>query len=78
MALAIGAALALNAPPHAITIADAVAAQLGFAFVALAAFSAVALVAMNATRPWQRVGLRIVGSWIAASAILVLVLRLAR
>ena len=33
---------------------------------------------MNATRPWQRIGVRIVGSWIAASAILVLALRLAR
>ena len=38
----------------------------------------VAAIAMHATRPWQRIGVRIVGSWIAASAILVLALRLAR
>jgi hypothetical protein len=78
LALAIGAALPLNAPPREITIANAMAAQAGLAVAALATFVAVALVAMSATRPWQRVGMRIVGSWIAASAILVLALRLAR
>jgi urease accessory protein len=78
LAFAIGAALPLNAPPHEIAIANAIAAQAGFAVAALATFVAVALVAMNATRPWQRIGVRIVGSWIAASAILVLALRLAR
>jgi hypothetical protein len=30
------------------------------------------------TRDWQRIGARIFGSWIAASAILVLALRLGR
>lgn len=78
LAFAAGVALALNAPPHAITIAGAIAAQIGFAVAVLVMFSAVAFAAMHATRPWQRVGVRIVGSWIAASAILVLVLRLAR
>jgi urease accessory protein len=78
LAFAIGIALALNAPPHAITIVGAVAAQVGFALAALVIFSTIALAAMHATRPWQRIGVRIVGSWIAASAVLVLVLRLAR
>jgi urease accessory protein len=78
LALAIGAALPLNSPPHEITIPAAVAAQVGFATAALATFAFVALIAINAARPWQRIGVRIVGSWIAASAILVLALRLAR
>ena len=78
LALAAGVALPLNAPPHEITIAAAIAAQVGFAVAALATFALVALIAMHATRPWQRIGVRIVGSWIAASAILVLALRLAR
>jgi hypothetical protein len=78
LAFAIGTALPLNAPPDAITIAGAIAAQVGFAAAALLAFAAIAAVAMHATQSWQRVGLRILGSWIAASAILVLVLRLAR
>jgi hypothetical protein len=30
------------------------------------------------TRAWQQIGVRILGSWIAASAILVLALRLVR
>jgi len=78
LAFAIGVALPLNAPPHEITIPAAIAAQTGFAVAALAAFALVTVVAMQATRPWQRIGVRIVASWIAASAILVLALRLTR
>ena len=78
LAFGIGVALPLNAPPHEITIPAAIAAQIGFAVAALATFVLVTVVAMQATRPWQRIGVRIVGSWIAASAILVLALRLAR
>jgi len=36
-----------------------------------------AAMALALDRPWQRVGIRIVGSWTAASALLVLVLRIA-
>ena len=78
LAFAVGAALPLNAPPHEITIPAAVAAQIGLAVAALATFALVAFIASKAERPWQRIGVRIVGSWIAASAILVLALRLAR
>ena len=56
----------------------AVVAQLGFALAAILAFALAALAAAQARVPWQRVGVRIVASWIAASAILVLALRLAR
>ena len=78
MAFATGSALALNSPPHEITIANAVAAQAGFAAAAMAIVTLVMAIAMLARRPWQRIGARILGSWIAASAILVLALRLAR
>lgn len=78
LALAIGAALPVNAPPHEITISAAIAAQIGFAAAALVTFALVALAVASATQPWQRIGVRIVGSWIAASAILVLALRLVR
>jgi urease accessory protein len=77
-ACATGGVLAFNAPPQAITIPSAVAEQIGTALAALAVFAAAALVAMHAEREWQRIGLRIGGSWIAASAILVLALRLMR
>lgn len=75
---AAGVAIPLNAPPHEITIPAAIAAQSGTAAAALALFALVMVIATRADRPWQRIGLRIVGSWIAASAILVLALRLSR
>lgn len=78
LAFAVGAALALNTPPQAISIPWAITAQLGTGLAALAALTLVAFIAMKAECPWQRIGIRIAGSWIAASTILVLVLRLAR
>ena len=78
LALIAGAALALNAPPQALTIPAAIGEQIGTAMAALATVALVAFVAMKADRPWQRIGARVVGSWIAAFAILVLALRLVR
>jgi hypothetical protein len=73
-----GISISINAPPHEITIQAAIGAQFGTAIGALATLSLVTFVAFNATHAWRRVGVRIAGSWIAASAILVLALRLAR
>ena len=73
-----GGAIALNSPPQALTISAAIGEQIGIAIATLATVSLVAFIAMRATRPWQRIGVRVVGSWITASAILVLALRLAR
>jgi hypothetical protein len=78
LALATGGAVALNSPPYALTIPAAIAMQIGAGAAAVAALGLVTGVAMRAERRWQRIGVRIVGSWIAASAILVLALRLAR
>ena len=77
-AFAAGTALSLNAPPQAITLHGALASQAGTILAALALFAVVAFIAARAREPWQRIGVRIVGSWIAASAILVLTLRLTR
>jgi urease accessory protein len=73
-----GGAVALNTPPQAITIPSAVAAQTGAAIAAFAMLTIVVMIGMRARGAWHRIGLRVVGSWIAASAILVLALRLAR
>ena len=78
MGLATGSALALNAPPHEVAIGQAVASQAGFATAATAACALAMTIALLARRPWQRIGVRIVSSWIAASGILVLTLRLFR
>jgi urease accessory protein len=78
LAFATGAALALDAPPQAVGIPAAIATQVGFGGAALTTLGLIAFTAMRADRPWQRIGVRIAGSWIAASAILVLALRLTR
>jgi urease accessory protein len=78
LAGATGASIPLNAPPHEITIPAAIAAQCGLAAAAVMTLAVVTLVAANAARPWQLIGVRIVGSWVAASAILVIALRLTR
>jgi len=74
LAFAAGGAIALNLPPHALTISAAIAMQIG---AGVAALALVTLVAATGERAWK-IGPRIVGSWIAASAILVLALRLVR
>jgi hypothetical protein len=78
LALIVGAAIGLDSPPRAASIAAANAALAG---TALAAFAAVALIAAVAARlrpGWPRIGVRVLGSWIAAAAILVVPLQLAR
>lgn len=71
-----GAALALDSPPQAVRIADAYAALAGTAIGACAMLIAIAAIAGHAKADWQRLGVRILGSWIAASAILVLAVQL--
>jgi hypothetical protein len=78
LSFAAGTVLALNSPPQAITIPAAIAAQFSTGIAALAAVSLMACAAAMAEQGWQRIGIRILGSWIAASAILVLALRLGR
>jgi urease accessory protein len=73
-----GAALALDSPPETTSLEEANLMLLGTGVGALSALGAVAGGALHLTRPWQRLGVRIAGSWIAASAILVLALALAR
>jgi hypothetical protein len=78
LALAGGTALALNAPPQAITLPGAVVTQLATGVAAVGTFCGVALFAASARAFRHHIALRMVGAWIAASAILVLALRFAR
>ena len=71
-----GAALALDSPPQAVTITEAYATLAGTAVGACAMLVLVAAIAAHANADWQRLGIRILGSWIAASAILVLAVQL--
>jgi urease accessory protein len=71
-----GAALALDSPPQAVTLSKAYATLGGTALGACAMLVVIAAIASRANADWQRLGLRILGSWIAASAILVLAVQL--
>jgi urease accessory protein len=76
LAATAGTALALDSPPQAVTIGEAYAALSGTAIGACAMLAVVATLASHANADWQRLGLRILGSWIAASAMLVLAVQL--
>ena len=78
LAAATGLALALDSPPDAIILREANLTLLGTALGASTMLAAVVQLASRLRRDWQRIGVRIAGSWIAASAILVLALRFAR
>jgi hydrogenase/urease accessory protein HupE len=73
-----GIALGLDSPPAAIAIATAVAMLIGTGIGAGLAVAILAAGTSCLTRAWQQIGVRILGSWIAASAILVLALRFVR
>jgi urease accessory protein len=77
LALLTGLSVALDSPPQVFSIGEANRMLAGTALGGVVLPAAVAFVASRLTRPWQRIGLRIIGSWIAASAILVLALRFA-
>ncbi len=78
LAAATGAALALDSPPVAISVREAIIIQLGTFCGAALLIMAVIEGASRLRLHWQLIGVRIIGSWIAASAILVLALRFAR
>jgi urease accessory protein len=74
IALVIGTAIGLDSPPQGISFSAAMLALIGTAITAIAIVALIAFAGARLTRPWQRIGIRIVGSWIAASAVLVLAL----
>jgi urease accessory protein len=71
-----GAAIELDSVPDEISMAATMFALAGTAIAAVLALVIVAAIGTVRTHQWQKIGIRILGSWIAASAILVLALRL--
>jgi hydrogenase/urease accessory protein HupE len=78
LALTTGLALAFDSPPSVISVRDANVILIGTFCGAIVLLFAVVKVTSALRREWQRIGTRIFGSWIAASAVLVLTLQLAR
>jgi urease accessory protein len=78
LSLLTGLALAFDSPPHAISLWEANIILIGTFCSAVVLLLAVIEGARALGRNWQRLGVRIIGSWIAATAIMALALRLAR
>jgi urease accessory protein len=73
-----GAAIGLDSPPETVVIRDANLMLTGTGLGALVALAVIAVATTTLRRDWQRLGIRIAGSWVAAAAMLVLALALAR
>jgi hydrogenase/urease accessory protein HupE len=73
-----GATVGVDSPPQAISIARATITLIGTGLGACIALVIVVGVTACLRRHWQLLGVRILGSWIAASAVLALAVRWAR
>jgi urease accessory protein len=73
-----GLALELDSVPAIISTQETLLALSGTALAAWLALMLVAGSTLDLQREWQRIAVRILGSWAAASALLVLTLRLAK
>ena len=78
LAAAAGFVIALDSPPDALTIRDAILMQFGTFLAASILVAVISMATSCLARHWQRIATRIVGSWIAATAILVLALKIVR
>jgi urease accessory protein len=72
-----GAAIGLDSPPETASLREANHMLFGTGLAAAAIPAALAALVAHLNRDWQRLALRIAGSWIAAAALLVLALALA-
>ena len=78
LALIVGVAIGLDSPPRVASIAAANAALAGTALAAFAAVAVIAVISGRMRQGWPCIGVRVLGSWIAAAAILVVAVQLAR
>jgi urease accessory protein len=78
LAVVMGAAIGLDSPPEVISIEEAVAMLIGTGLGALIALTLVIAGALLLRRDWQQIGVRVLGSWTAASALLAIAVRFAR
>jgi hydrogenase/urease accessory protein HupE len=78
IAICLGGAILFDSVPAVPSIRETLLALAGTTLVATAAIGTIAFVSACLPAFWQRIGIRVAGSWIAASTILVLALRLAK
>jgi urease accessory protein len=74
---AMGAAIGLDSPPEVISLQEAISMLIGTGLGATVALALVAAGAARMARGWQQIGVRVLGSWTAASALLAIAVRFA-
>jgi urease accessory protein len=78
IAAAMGTAIGLDSPPEVISFQEAVVMLIGTGLGAVIALGLVVKGAARMARDWQQIGVRVLGSWTAASALLAIAVRFAR
>ena len=78
LAALMGASIGLDSPPEMISLEAAVAMLIGTGLGALIALFLVVTGVSWLKRDWQRIGVRVLGSWTAASALLAIAVRFGR
>jgi urease accessory protein len=77
LAAMMGAAIGLDSPPEVVSFQEAIVMLIGTGLGAAIALGLVAEGAAHMARGWQRIGVRVLGSWTAASGLLALAVRFA-
>jgi hypothetical protein len=78
LAAVIGAAIGLDSPPEVVSFQEAIVMLIGTGLGAAIALGLVVEGAARMARDWQLIGVRVLGSWTAASALLAIAVRFAR
>jgi urease accessory protein len=78
LAVVMGTAIGLDSPPDVVSIEEAIVMLIGTGLGASVALGLVVEGAARMARGWQRIGVRVLGSWTAASALLAIAVRFAR
>jgi urease accessory protein len=78
LAVVMGAAIGLDSPPDVISYQEALVMLIGTGLGGSIALGLVVGGATRMARDWQRIGVRVLGSWTAASALLAIAVRFAR
>jgi urease accessory protein len=78
LAAAMGAAIGLDSPPDVLSVQEAIVMLVGTGLGALIGLGLVVEGAARMARDWQRIGVRVLGSWTAASALLAIAVRFAK
>jgi urease accessory protein len=78
LAAMIGAAIGLDSPPDVVSFQEAIVMLIGTGLGAAIALGLVVEGTARMARDWQLIGVRVLGSWTAASALLAIAVRFAR